>query len=165
MRLDLAELADSLAEVFRLARIDLPLCDIKTELIPAPHRRPRSLPPGTQAVYAFILGERCLKVGKAGPKTQARFTSQHYGMNAPSTLAKSILNDRSRVLDSVSADHRGEVQSLNIDSIGNWLEKSTSRVHIFIPATAPDCALALAETFIQCRLRPVYEGKGLQNAG
>ncbi len=165
MSLDLVELAKSLVEVARLAHVDLRLRDIQTELLPAPHRRPNSLPPGTQAVYAFILGESCLKVGKAGPKTQARFTSQHYGQNARSTLAKSILNDRSRTLALVRADHRSEVESLDIGSIGSWLERNTSRAHVFIPATAPDCALALAESFTQCRLRPIYEGKRSSNGG
>jgi hypothetical protein len=40
-------------------------------------KAPSRLPLGTQAVYAFLLGERWLKVGKAGPNSQPRFTTQH----------------------------------------------------------------------------------------
>lgn len=161
MNLDLPELAASLAEVVRLARADLDLRDIRTEFLPAPHRRPSSLPQGTQAVYAFILGDCCLKVGKAGPKTQARFTSQHYGKNAPSTLAKSILEDRSHVLRLVATGRESEVALLDDMSIGKWIEANTSRVHVFIPATAGDVVLSLLESFVQCRFRPIYEGKAL----
>ena len=91
MALDPAELAETLLLVARLAGVTLQPDDIKIELLPAPHTKPSSLPPVMQAAYAFFLNAHCLKVGKAGPKTQARFTSQHYGASAPSTLAKSIL--------------------------------------------------------------------------
>src|SRR5438270_1170482 len=109
---DLPELAESFAEVARLARVDLKPQDLRTEWVPAPHRRPSSLPRGEQAVYVFMLGEVCLKIGKAGPKTQARFTSQHYGQSAPSTLSKSILSDRARLIRSIEASHQAGVQRL-----------------------------------------------------
>ena len=156
---DRAELAEALIKVARLAHVTLQLCDVKIELLPAPHRRPSSLPKGSQAVYAFLLGDRCLKVGKAGPKTQARFTSQHYGESAPSTLAKSILRERSRVAALLAADRHDEVDRLNPDSIGDWIEANTSRIHIFIPATANGFFLGLVESFVQCRFGPIFEGK------
>jgi hypothetical protein len=159
---DLAELTEALIEVARLAHATLQACDVKTELLPAPHRRPRSLPKGSQAVYAFLLGGSCLKVGKAGPKTQARFTSQHYGGGASSTLAKSILRERSRVAALLASDLRAELDGLNLDSIGDWIEANTSRVHIFIPATADGIVLSLVEGFAQCRFRPLFEGKATE---
>jgi hypothetical protein len=73
------EMIDAFLQVAELAHMQLTPAHVRHELLPAPHRRPSSLPPGLQVVYAFLLGDRCLKVGKAGPKTQARFTSQHYG--------------------------------------------------------------------------------------
>lgn len=155
------ELAKGYFKATRLANIDLEFDDIKTEILAAPHRRPSSLPVGTQAVYAFILGNICLKVGKAGPKTQARFTSQHYGASAPSTLAKSIMRNPNRILNIIPIEKRSEFQSLDMNSVGEWLEQNTSRFHLFLPASAPECALSLAEAFIQCRFRPIYEGKSL----
>ncbi len=70
-----------------------------------------------------------------------------------------------RQLVLVQPDHRSEVESLDMGSIGGWLESNTSRAHVFIPATAPDCALALVESFLQCRLRPIYEAKSLPSTG
>ena len=160
MQLNLEELVKAFAEVSALAGIHLDAEELRTELLPAPHARPSSLPIGTQAVYAFICGQGCLKVGKAGPKTQARFTSQHYGSNAPSTLAKSIIRGRSRMLALVTPAARAEFETLDISSVGGWLERNTSRFHLFLPASAPGYALTLAEGFVQCRFRPIYEGKG-----
>jgi hypothetical protein len=43
------------------------------------------------AVYCFFLDGRALKIGIAGPNSDARFRSQHYNLNsARSTLAGSI---------------------------------------------------------------------------
>lgn len=159
MNLDPTEWVETLSKVANLSGINLERAHLKTEFFPAPHKRPSSLPSGTQAVYAYLLGDGCLKVGKAGPKTQARFTSQHYGDNAPSTLAQSIIKDKSRMLGLIPPDDHVNFQSLDINSIGVWLERNTSRFHILLPAAAPACALALVEAFAQCRLRPLYEGK------
>ena len=160
MAFDPQEIVDTLVEAGRLAGVSIELHEIRHEVLPAPHRRPSSLPVGAQAMYAFLLGNACLKVGKAGPKSQARFTSQHYGDKAWSTLAKSIIKDKSPILKLVSAGARREIEELTIASAGHWLEQNTARFHIFLPAIAPACALAFAEAFAQCRLRPIYEGKG-----
>jgi len=57
----------------RLARVELQPDDIKTEWLPAPHQKPSALPGGNQAVYAFFLGQHCLKVAKAGPRNPSAF--------------------------------------------------------------------------------------------
>lgn len=162
MLLNPGEFVQAFVEAGRLASVNLSCSELKIrpEVLPAPHRRPSSLPVGTQAIYAFLLRDTCLKVGKAGPKTQARFTSQHYGANAPSTLAKSIIRNRGPILSLVPQGARGEVEDLTITSIGRWLEQNTSMFHLFLPATVPSCALAFAEAFAQCRLHAIYEGKG-----
>lgn len=100
----------------------------------------------------------CLKVGKAGPKSHARSATHHYGASAPSTLAQSILADRRLLLQRVPRLDPHDVAALTIDTVGQWLRDQTLRLHILLPAEAPDCALAFAEAFTQCRLRPVYEG-------
>ena len=128
------------------------------EVLAAPHRRPSRLPEGRQAVYAFFLCDACLKVGKAGPKTAARFISQHYGFNAPSTLAKSLLGHRNRVVKLCPARSDG-VMDLTEESVGRWIENNTSRLHIFLPITVGPFALSLLEAFMQCRFKPVFEGR------
>jgi len=159
MTLDPAEIIDAFLHVAALAHVQLASAHVRHELLSAPHKRPSSLPPGLQAVYAFLLDERCLKVGKAGPKTQARFTSQHYGFNARSTLAKSILTNPQQLADLLPPERRGEVASLNEAKVGAWIERNTARLHIFLSTSAGPLALGLLEAFVQCRLNPVFEGK------
>jgi hypothetical protein len=150
---------EAFLQVAELAHMRLPSTPVRHELLPAPHKRPSSLPVGLQAVYAFILGDRCLKVGKAGPKTQARFTSQHYGLNAPSTLTKSILANRQRLADLLPPERRDEVAALSEATTRAWIERNTARVHIFLPTEAGPLPLALLEAFVQCRLNPLFEGR------
>ena len=153
-------LREDFLEVARLAGASIPREALRIELLPAPHRRPSRLPPGGQAVYAFFLGDRCLKVGKAGPKTNARFTSQHYGFNAPSTLAKSIDASRDLVARLLSeATGAKETPLPQRDRLGQWIERNTSRLNAFIPVSSGQFALALLEAFLQCRFKPVFEGK------
>src|SRR3954453_16960248 len=81
-------------------RLDGWPCDLRTELMHAPHQQPK-LPPGYGAVYAFALSSSTsseagagmvLKVGKVGPNSEPRFRYQHYSpTSAGSTLAKSLL--------------------------------------------------------------------------
>lgn len=62
-----------------------------------PHS-PCSLPSGKMAVYMFRYNDQFLKIGKVGPKSNARFQNQHYSPNsAQSNLAKSIINDDNMV--------------------------------------------------------------------
>lgn len=140
----------------RLAHVPLPPGSLRIELLGAPHQRP-TLPPDTQAVYAFFLGDVCLKVGKAGPLSGARFTSQHYGLNAPSTLARSLLTRCGDLEGLVSAGRLEELAALDAGTIGPWLERNTSRVSVFLPGEAGREVLSLAEAFLQCRWKPVYE--------
>jgi len=157
--LDLGELKASVLQVATLAAVELSPADVRLELLSAPHRPPGALPQGTQAIYAFLLGDGCLKVGKAGPKTQARFTSQHYGLNAPSTLAKSLLSYHSLAAMLLPPDRANELAGLTEASVGPWLRHNTSRLHLFMPADAGGLVLALMEGFMQCRLQPVFEGR------
>lgn len=154
------EMVDTFLEIARLAFIQFGEHEVQPEILLAPHRRPRALPQGMQAVYAFLVGNVCLKVGKAGPGTEPRFKSQHYRVDAtPSTLAKSIINKKSVLLAALPASYRSEVETLNEATIGSWIESNASRLHIFIPSAAGQLPLCLLEGFVQCRLKPVYEGK------
>ena len=63
--------------------------EIFIENLPAPHR-PTSLPSGLTGVYTFSYNGQTLKVGKAGPKSKARFSSHHYSpQSSRSNLASS----------------------------------------------------------------------------
>ena len=135
--------------VARLAGVTLAADDIRVEALPAPHASPTRLPAGQMAVYVFTHGDDVLKVGKVGPKSQARYTSQHYNPgSAKSTLAASMIADAERM-------GLGEV---DMAEIGNWIRANVDRVNILLPAHLGIPVLALLESFLQCRLRPRYEG-------
>lgn len=159
LTVDADEMIHAFLQVAQLAGVPLTLAELCQEVLPAPHERPRNLPPGLQAVYVFLLAGRCLKVGKAGPKTKARFTSQHYGMHAPSTLAKSILAHRQHLAKELLPDRKNQVESLDEDTVGAWIQHNTTRLHFFLPIGAGAFTLSLLEAFVQCRLNPVFEGK------
>lgn len=110
---------------------------------------PRSLPAGTMAVYIFMYRGRCLKVGKAGPKSNARYVSHHYSpTSSRSNLAKSIL----------AAPEKIAVAPVEPACAGRWVRENTVRVNILFPASVGIRFLTLVEAFMQCWLQPVYEG-------
>ena len=63
--------------VSRLAKGNIVLGTRDVEFLPAPHR-PRTLPPGRMAVSGFWFNGEWLEIGQAGPKSYARYMSQHY---------------------------------------------------------------------------------------
>lgn len=124
---------------------------ITVEVTRRPHRQPKGLPAGKMAVYAFFLSGQALKVGKAGPSSNARYTSQHYNpKSAGSNLARSILA------------YPTKVGALGIDAsgIGDWIKGHTDRVNLIAPASLGDPMLSLLESFLHVRWKPVFEGRG-----
>src|SRR5258708_2643852 len=101
------------------------------------------------AVDVFSYRGTALKVGKAGPNSDARFRSQHYNAaSAPSTLAASILRNSTPVGS----------PAVEIDSVGQWIKQNTDRTNYILKATRGVEVLNLLEAYIQCLLKPVYEG-------
>ena len=149
------EIPSDFVQVATLAGLSIPLSDIEVEYRPAPHEQPKTLPPGRMAVYVFMFGDRCLKVGKAGPNCAARFCSQNYGSSAPSTLAKSLVKRQAEI----------EVRNLNALNVKEWILDNTTRVNFLIPSQYGVFALSLLEVFVQCRLQPEFEGFAGQRAG
>jgi len=135
--------------VARLAGVELPNAAITIEKLTAPHVPPTRLPVGKMAVYVFSKGPDVLKVGKVGAKSQARYTSQHYNPgSAMSTLAASILADREQ-LGLGAVDEAGG---------GRWIRENIDRVNFLLDERLGVPVLTLLETFLQCRLKPRYEG-------
>ena len=135
--------------VASLACVHLTVQDISVKELPAPHRPPSQLPDGKMAVYVFARSGECLKVGKVGPESQPRYTSHHYNpKSSSSNLARSILKDKEGI---GSPD-------LNEDNIGDWIKGHTDRVNFLISRKHGLPVLTLLEAFLQCRLRPRFEG-------
>ncbi len=123
--------------------------DIQIENLPAPHVPPGALPSGKMAVYIFHWGGQCLKVGKVGPKSRARYTSQHYNpKSSNSNLAKSILKDKAVM----------GVTDVEENTVGNWVKQNTDRLNFLVPERFGIPLLSLLEAFLQCRLKPCFEG-------
>ena len=119
------------------------------EVLEMPHE-PTPLPPEKVAVLVFSDMDRVLKVSMAGPNSNARYQSQHYGVNrAPSTLARSLLNDRDAV-----QRHR-----LNEDNVGDWIKRHTDRVNFILGEDFYRPTLNELKDFVLRRLNPVYEGR------
>ena len=105
------------------------------------------LPKGYAAIYMFVHGERVLKIGKANAKSSARFSSQHYGFHARSTLAKSLFSD---------PDYR--VYTLMPEEVGAWIKENCHRYNVLIKESCGKAATELVEAVFHYAFRPKYEG-------
>jgi len=118
---------------------------------------------GWQGVYAFEFGTEWLKLGKAGPNSNARWVSQHYNASRSlSNLAWSPL----RYTHLSSFNHprlptnlRTELMAAPPDALGDWIKKHTARVNFTIRAELGPVALDRLEHIAQNVLKPVFEGR------
>ncbi len=145
--IEVDHLQSLLGKLGKLAGCDL--CDKKIliDLLPPTHNR-LSLPKGKMAVYIFYHKGQTLKVGKAGPNSNARFQSHHYNPNrAKSTLAAQLTADRK------------PPAGFDINNPGKWICENTGRINILMDKSLGDNALFMVEGFLQALLRPTYEGR------
>lgn len=142
-------LRNDFIEVAKLAEVSLDVTDISVVASSAPHDLPPVLKNGDVAVYVFIWNNDCLKVGKVGPKSHARYISHHYNpSSSQSNLAKSILADKESM----------ELQHLTDQSTGEWIRRHVDRVNFVLSGEKIIPVLNLLEAFLQCRLKPRFEG-------
>lgn len=147
--MDSRALIEDFNKVAELAGIYLSENAVSIERLDAPHRPPSTLPCGKMAVYVFNWNDRCLKVGKVGPKSQARYTSQHYNpASSKSNLARSILSAREAL----------GIANMSESNIGFWIKENIDRENFLIDASCGMPVLTLLESFLHCRLRPMFEG-------
>ena len=109
---------------------------------------PRTLKRGTMGVYSFLYNDEFLKIGKAGPNSNARFFSQHYlPASSASNLSKSLLND-------------SEMKGLGItgDNVGDWIRQNTRRIDIILDESLGIFTLELIEAALHFKYEPRYEG-------
>ena len=106
---------------------------------------PLALPDDFSAVYIFEDVNRCLKVGKAGPGSRARYLSHHYNIgSSPSNLAKSL-----------------QLRNMSSAEIKTWIRTNTCRYNILIPNTIHQqyaYFVNFAESFFILKCNPVFEG-------
>ena len=124
MKPEVTTILDRLKSLADLAGIQIACQEIVIEIHDAPHTPPRSLPTGKIAAYLFFFNDKCLKVGKVGPKSTARYTSQHYdSQSSKSNLAKSILKSPNSI-------GIGPVEPVRV---GEWIKDHTDRINILFP--------------------------------
>ena len=112
-----------------------------------PHT-PANLKPGTMGVYTFLYKDQFLKIGKAGPNSNPRFSSQHYNPGSSSScLADSILEDPDMT-----------VHNLTVKSVGKWIKQNCRRIDILIGAGLDIFTLELIESSLHYKYKPKYEG-------
>jgi len=140
--------------------IPLAADDIQVTLLGVPHK-PVALRKGWQGVYAFQFGTTWLKVGKAGPNSNARWVSQHYkATRSMSNLAWSLL----QFAHLISFEHpslpktlKDELRKVRPDAIGDWIKQRTTRVNFAIKVELGPHALDRLERIAQAVLKPVFE--------
>lgn len=155
MSIDVEAIIRDFEQVAQLAGVVLDPASFTTEELPAPHR-PTGLPLNSMAVYVFSYKGRTLKVGKVGPNSDARYRSQHYSArSSASNLASSLLKNPGPIGN----------PAVSVDSVGDWIRDNTNRVNFILDKNVGIEVLNLLESFVQCRLRPVYEGFASQKRG
>jgi hypothetical protein len=135
--------------------------EVRVQSLGRPHV-PTPLPVGWQGVYCFEYEGAWLKVGKAGPKSGARWISQHYNRgSAMSTLAFSLVKyGHFGSVDHPSLrDLRPRLQTVSPDDIGEWIRRHTERVNLVIRAEMGREGLAHLEAIAHRVLKPVFEGR------
>lgn len=122
---------------------------------------PTMLQAGMCGVYAFTTETHCFKVGKAGPKSKARWNSHHYCLDetTPSTMTKSIMKHKVKVKAFFPQPKHAEINALSKETIQAWVKNNLARIEFLMPMQSDNFALGLLEALAQYRLKPIFEGK------
>lgn len=125
------------------------------------NHNPSLLNDGECGVYVFLNDNVCFKVGKAGPKSKARWNSHHYNLDntTPSTLPKSIMRNSEKFKEYFPLEKHNEIEQLNSNNIGKWIRHNISRMEFKITCDIPEFTLNFLEAFLQFNLKPIFEGK------
>lgn len=109
------------------------------------------LPENKMAIYMFKYKDSYLKIGKVGPNSNARFTSQHYNPNSSnSNLAKSLINDKEFQIEI------GYI--LDKDNVREWMKDNLDRIDILMDESLGIFTLDLFEMCLHYNFSPKYEG-------
>jgi hypothetical protein len=158
---DPAALIADFSEAADKAGIESWPCEIRIEMLPAPHERP-PLPPDEAAVYVFALSDAAgrsapcgpgtvLKVGKARANHEEGFRNRHYDLTTnTSALAGSLLSCP------ILWPWLG-ISDLDADTVAEWMLANLDRTHFFIPFGHPHVRDALT-VYLRGRTSSVFEG-------
>lgn len=122
---------------------------------------PSILNKNKQGVYVFCFDDTCLKVGKAGPRSQARWNSHHYNLDetTKSALTKTIKKHTKSFASLFPKERRSEIEALNKSNFPNWIKNNLDRFELIIDSHYGKYALNLLESMVQFHCSPFFEGK------
>ena len=89
-------------------------------------------------------------MGKAGPKSNARFQSQHYGFSARSTVAGAL------IANPIIWPLLG-IEQLDENNVSGWIKSNAERWNFLIPSAAANITPYL-ENYLRAALGPALEG-------
>tara|TARA_R110000796_G_scaffold63858_1_gene147660 strand:+ start:7554 stop:8054 length:501 start_codon:yes stop_codon:yes gene_type:complete len=120
---------------------------------------PSVLENGKQGVYVFFKDNICFKVGKAGPKSKARWNSHHYNLDltTPSTMTKSIMKDLESFKRLFDFQQSEKIDNFRPDNIKTWVRSNICRIEFKIDAAESKFSLGLLESLVQYHFNPVFE--------
>lgn len=145
---------------------------------------------GKMGIYMFCYRYKdkdvFLKIGKAGEKTKARFSTQHYCINkTKSTLAKSLIKNiqEDRIDNEVLEEIKQEITAIitkeeikqildnsdnsNLkdkkDGIKEWMKDNLTKINIVLDASLGNRVLSFFEEFFLFKYNPIFEGKVIKS--
>ena len=170
MKNDPNKLLDDFLDVARIANVPVSREQVEIVQKPAPHERPTVR--SGQFVYVFSLDNHCLKVGSVtGSNDPTRLTNHYNPKGGVSVLARSILENRGRVRGFLDPQRQQEFDQLpapvwepyrgrsQASIVARWMEKNLTLYIFQLRGDVDRCAVLLLEIFLQCRLRPLFEGR------
>lgn len=145
-----SEITDTLCGAFKAVDTTNVMQHIQIVDEGIPHQYPSKLVDNASAVYCFYYPElgTFLKIGKVSRNSNARYVYQHYGFNARSTLAKSIIADKELNID----------DSLSENNIKDWIFNNCQRIDIILDKSLDVFTLNLIEMLLHYKYKPRYEG-------
>lgn len=145
---------------------------------------------GKMGIYMFCYRykdkEVFLKIGKAGEKTKARFSTQHYCINkTKSTLAKSLIKSiqEDRIDNKVLEEIKQEITAIitkeemkqildnsdnsNLkdkkDRIKGWMKENLTKINIVLDASLGNRVLSFFEEYFLFKYNPIFEWKVIKS--
>ena len=132
--------------------------------------------------YRYKDKEVFFKIGKAGEKTKARFSTQYYCINkTKSTLAKSLIKSiqEDRIDNKVLEEIKQEITAIitkeemkqildnsdnsNLkdkkDGIKDWMKDNLTKINIVLDASLGNRVLSFFEEYFLFKYNPIFEGK------
>lgn len=184
---DIAEVIRILKEIDSNLKDNVALNEKNVEIYINPDCK---LEDGKMGIYMFCYmykdKEVFLKIGKAGEKTKARFSTQHYCINkTKSTLAKSLIKsiqeDRldNKVLEEIKQEitaiiTKEEMKQIldnsdnsNLkdkkDGIKDWMKDNLTKISIVLDASLENRVLSFFEEYFIFKYNPIFEGKVIKS--